>query len=119
MLVPCKDGKEFIGNAFQVKGVLANAATSAASLSEGLPQFFSVFGSGGSRVWLAISGGRPQRSHALRSGLAGPLLFGTRTLKASGHLSFVLPSGMLLKLHENVRWMISEAGRSSSLFVLV
>ena len=46
-------------------------------------------------------------------------LFGTRTLKASGHLSFVLPSGMLLKLHENVRWMISEAGRSSSLFVLV
>ena len=119
MLVPCEDGKEFIGNPFKITTSVRDVPASAASLSEGLPQFFSVFGSGGSRVWLAISGGRPQRSHALRSGLAGPLLFGTRTLKASGHLSFVLPSGMLLKLHENVMWMISEAGRSSSLFVLV
>ena len=62
VLVDCKDGEEFeiIGNAFQVKGVLTNAATSAAPLF------------------------------------------------AKDHLSFVLPSGMLLTLRENVRWMTSR-----------
>ena len=40
VLVPCKDGKDFkvIGNPFQVKGVLANAAALAAPLYEGSPQ---------------------------------------------------------------------------------
>ena len=37
VLVRCEDGKDFeiVGNAFQVKGVLTNAATSAAPLCEG------------------------------------------------------------------------------------
>ncbi|CAJ1380745.1 unnamed protein product [Effrenium voratum] len=43
------DGKEFIGNAFQVKGVLANAATSAAPLCEGSPQLRVAFKSVASR----------------------------------------------------------------------
>ena len=53
MLVPCEDGKEFIGNPFKITTSVRDVPASAASLSEGLPQFFSVFGSGGSRVgWL-------------------------------------------------------------------
>ena len=52
-----EDGKEFepTGNAFQVKGALANAAT-LAPLNR-LPQCFSVFLSGSPRFWCAMSGG--------------------------------------------------------------
>ena len=77
-----EDGEQFelTGNPFKITASVRDVPASVASLSEGLPQFFSVFGSGGSRFWLAISGGRPQRSHALRSGLAGPFLFGTEAL---------------------------------------
>ena len=46
VLVHCEDGKDFeiVGNAFQVKGVLTNAATSAAPLCEGSTSACFAFG---------------------------------------------------------------------------
>ena len=58
VLVHCEDGKDFeiVGNAFQVKGVLTNAATSAAPLCEGSTSACFAFGNVAS-CFAGMSGG--------------------------------------------------------------